>query len=910
MAACRPAACAGSDLVPSALFRTMLCSWTGRHICAHSAQVGQDVLHTFDTLYLTGFLPLSVVIISDFLLHLDRFDSFSGNHYADAGQKQVASHVADKQGCPKVCECPVSSKCPSQAPRIQDKCGCGCIVCAQSLDSPCDGLRPCNPKQNLTCNYWLGSEDNQGVCKVYRKHRSCFNNGTEVLHGERFQEGCVGACKCENGVSYCVSLCPPYQPAFDPHCKEMRYVSIPGECCKRWQCKKYDYSELRISIKDASGKNGSCLHNGTEIFHGQKFQDGCAGDCECRNGTAICILQCPHDKPAPIPGCKELELVRDNSGKNVSCSHNGNEILHNQEFQDGCTGSCVCDNGGIKCVSLCPPYQPAPIPGCKEMELASVTGECCKQWRCKEYDHSPVTLFPPTDISGKNGSCFHNGREILHGQNFQDGCTGRCLCENGGIKCVSLCPPYQPAPIPGCKEMEQVSVPGECCKQWRCKEYDESQGKDTTATVVSSKKASCFHNGREILHGQNFQDGCTGRCLCENGGIKCVSLCPPYQPAPIPGCKEMEQVSVPGECCKQWRCKEYDESQGKDTTATVVSSKKASCFHNGREILHGQNFQDGCTGRCLCENGGIKCVSLCPPYQPAPIPGCKEMEEVSVSGECCKQWRCKEYDESQGKDTTATVVSSKKASCFHNGREILHGQNFQDGCTGRCLCDNGGIKCVSLCPPYQPAPIPGCKEMEQVSVPGECCKQWKCKEYYQPADSEIPQRGRPIRSRRDATDRVEEAPLNSSTPCSMTPSVWTHCSRPCGFGHSVRITYNPGSCTPQAERRLCMVRPCKGEYSNANYTILKSTSVCNRLVRWTEQLHLHHRGCQSLRPLSPKFCGQCTDGRVCTPSLSETRSVAFQCPHNNRRVTRQIMWVQKCNCSNRGGKKERKRGGI
>ncbi|XP_041428831.1 CCN family member 2 isoform X2 [Xenopus laevis] len=134
--------------------------------------------------------------------------------------------------------------------------------------------------------------------------------------------------------------------------------------------------------------------------------------------------------------------------------------------------------------------------------------------------------------------------------------------------------------------------------------------------------------------------------------------------------------------------------------------------------------------------------------------------------------------------------------------------------------------------------------------------------------------------------------------CNKDPTEWTPCSRSCGFGQSLRIKYDKETCTSRAEKRLCMIRPCKGDYSTANYTLMKITKNCNRVLRWSEPLRLNHRGCHTKHPLRPKFCGLCSDGRKCFPSDTETRSVPFKCPLSSKIVKRQFMWVVKCQCKN------------
>ncbi|CAH2314338.1 CYR61-like [Pelobates cultripes] len=476
---------------------------------------------------------------------------------------------------------------------------------------------------------------------------------------------------------------------------------------------------------------------------------------------------------------------------------------------------------------------------------------------------------------------------------------------------------------------------------------------------MSSFRAMCFiflfvpyavGKDKVTPHPIEEKQGCPKVCKCP---VKLT--CPLGRPKAFDKCECGCRVCVqtldsacdgfrPCDATQNLTCVYSTGPENKQGVCKVIR-KHRSCFNNGTEVLHGQTFQDGCTGHCKCDDGMISCVSLCPPVRSAPIPGCLDMRYESVPGECCKQWKCVKYEStdpnlSQGdllhptskEDSNLTAnsqgvkdgVIGKQRSCLIDGTEYLHGEKFQFGCVGRCECRDGAIGCSSLCPPSQPAPIPGCKKMQLESVPGQCCKEWKCKKY----DSDGQSQGLPLsptsnkndshgvkgpgvkRRTREISDIEDDDSLNSEFTCTKEATEWTTCSRPCGFGRSVRLNYDQETCRPQAERRLCMIRPCMGEYTAANYTILKSSKVCNRLVRWSEPLHLYHRGCQSVRSVQPRFCGQCTDGRICAPSASETLSLVFHCPHNNRRVTRQIMWLVNCSCGKKGGKKrgERKKG--
>ncbi|CAH2314339.1 CYR61-like [Pelobates cultripes] len=416
---------------------------------------------------------------------------------------------------------------------------------------------------------------------------------------------------------------------------------------------------------------------------------------------------------------------------------------------------------------------------------------------------------------------------------------------------------------------------------------------------MSSFRAMCFiflfvpyavGKDKVTPHPIEEKQGCPKVCKCP---VKLT--CPLGRPKAFDKCECGCRVCVqtldsacdgfrPCDATQNLTCVYSTGPENKQGVCKVIR-KHRSCFNNGTEVLHGQTFQDGCTGHCKCDDGMISCVSLCPPVRSAPIPGCLDMRYESVPGECCKQWKCVKYE------STDPNLSQG---------DLLHPTSKEDS---NLTANSQGVK---------------------DGVPGQCCKEWKCKKY----DSDGQSQGLPLsptsnkndshgvkgpgvkRRTREISDIEDDDSLNSEFTCTKEATEWTTCSRPCGFGRSVRLNYDQETCRPQAERRLCMIRPCMGEYTAANYTILKSSKVCNRLVRWSEPLHLYHRGCQSVRSVQPRFCGQCTDGRICAPSASETLSLVFHCPHNNRRVTRQIMWLVNCSCGKKGGKKrgERKKG--
>ncbi|XP_075042701.1 CCN family member 5-like [Mixophyes fleayi] len=319
----------------------------------------------------------------------------------------------------------------------------------------------------------------------------------------------------------------------------------------------------------------------------------------------------------------------------------------------------------------------------------------------------------------------------------------------------------------------------------------------------------------------------------------------------------------------------------------------------------------GCPEICSCPD-----TPPCPPATPRVQDTCGCGCEVCMQdlGAQCnglrpcdrtKNLTC-DYRRDPDRQQGVCQVLEERRSCFQNGSEILHGQEFRIACDSSCKCEDGSIDCVPLCPDTQPPLIPHCKEVQSVTVPGECCLQWRCSEQSGRIQERTIHQPRDINPQDAsvAADTEEDPVSVEDSPLCKPDTEWTPCSRSCGFGNSVRITYEKESCTPKAERRLCMIRPCKGQYANANYTVLKTTNVCSRVIRWSQPLHLRYRDCLSLRPMLPKFCGHCSDGRFCAPSMSTTRPVSFQCAHLGRKTTRQVMWVKRCHC---GGKKGKKR---
>ncbi|GAB6025605.1 hypothetical protein CHUAL_011332 [Chamberlinius hualienensis] len=65
---------------------------------------------------------------------------------------------------------------------------------------------------------------------------------------------------------------------------------------------------------------------------------------------------------------------------------------------------------------------------------------------------------------------------------------------------------------------------------------------------VTTEARPCLFDGNIYKNEEYFDNGCSARCQCLDGGISCVSMCPPSISL---DCRE---VYVPGKCCQEYIC--------------------------------------------------------------------------------------------------------------------------------------------------------------------------------------------------------------------------------------------------------------------------------------------------------------------------------------------------------------------
>lgn len=482
----------------------------------------------------------------------------------------------------------------------------------------------------------------------------------------------------------------------------------------------------------------------------------------------------------------------------------------------------------------------------------------------------------------------------LASEQVQGGCPIDCLCPRevpGG------CAPGVPLVSDDCGCGCQVcagQLNDDCndlrpCDQHLMCDYGADPERSWGICRASQQGRSCFFNGSVYLHEEHFQIACHSSCVCRDGALGCVPLCPLTVPVIVQGCSDVQQVEVPGQCCKRWRCVESNQLEhwlpSSDTQRppggnAIGETPRRAWGAETRATWDHHHPAERFRSRVILETEGGQALVA-------------EEEDPDGSG----------------------AGTSEGRPCTVQGATYQHKERFQIGCQGSCVCKDGSVACVSLCPPTQPAPVPGCLVMEKVEVPGQCCKQWRCLEFISVNHEEaaetplgaqlLEDTGLQMKSRTlsgrgaKVTRRKRVQGTRSSSDmlgnCQKEPTEWTHCSKTCGAGISTRLIWSNASCTPRAQRRVCMIRPCGQFLQDGQYTVIKGGKKCTRLVRPVEAETWTFKGCQTQRPLIPNYCGYCSNGRSCVPSKTHTVPLKFQC-EGGTEVSRKVMWVQNCIC--------------
>ena len=351
-------------------------------------------------------------------------------------------------------------------------------------------------------------------------------------------------------------LCSPSTPTVAPPCVDKLpdcSVSSCGDSDKSWameNCRSFcGYCNPGLQ---AGGISAMCFYKGAQYRQGEKWDDGCAYECECTDavsGQYRCFNKCPSYFNFPdkctlmkIPGkcCLEpfCNFDKKHTRKNVSesCVYRGLHYEQGQVWSVGCEFDCICVDPAREfytCQSKCAQYSSLPS-NCK---LVTAPGKCCKK---------PVCEFQ-TQVGMFTGVGRPSGQGISHMNKLQSACFDKTP------KCNTYGPDL-------CSSAANRSFALENCRHF-CSLCD------LDIDAAPSQNVGCLYKGVPYLQsGAHWYDGCSKRCVCENpqsGYIRCDDLCPDFLNLPV-GCS---MVSVSGQCCKSLHC---------DSSATLTVSQTVS----------------------------------------------------------------------------------------------------------------------------------------------------------------------------------------------------------------------------------------------------------------------------------------------------------------------------------------------
>lgn len=293
----------------------------------------------------------------------------------------------------------------------------------------------------------------------------------------------------------------------------------------------------------------------------------------------------------------------------------------------------------------------------------------------------------------------------------------------------------------------------------------------------------------------------------------------------------------------------------------------------------------------------------CPEGVPLVLDGCQCCHVCAGQhGQTCDTQRT--CDSTRNLTCTSGVCTGTASSslCVVEDRVYRDGEKFKRNCASLCTCQGGSYTCTSLCPHELIRPSASCRDPVLVSVPGECCRQWRCTEN---------------------AGRVGE--------CRGMVSEWTSCSTSCGLGVSMRTLVDT-SCSCTIEERLCQERQCLFPAGALSWTgtlialLQNDSQKCWPTHRTVHRTHLYWGSCRSVRQYRPRYCSLCP-GQCCEPAASTTEHIQFICPPARWRstssdgdhlwreeargvvsspplvqfasrvvVSRPVMWIEQCSC--------------
>ncbi|XP_051551689.1 CCN family member 1-like isoform X1 [Myxocyprinus asiaticus] len=342
--------------------------------------------------------------------------------------------------------------------------------------------------------------------------------------------------------------------------------------------------------------------------------------------------------------------------------------------------------------------------------------------------------------------------------------------------------------------------------------------------------------------------------------------------------------------------------------------------------------QGGCPLKCSCPSSSPSC----PPGVSSVLDSCgccrvcaRQFNQDCSPAEPCdhiKGLRC-HLGAERNPERGLCRAETHGRPCELDGRVYQHGEDFQPTCEHQCTCVDGVVGCIPLCPHRVSLPDGRCSRHRLTKLPGHCCQEWVCDDDNRIAEEDPVLNMHPLLEHTDLTGNellvalptswdssagdpyqvaVSSEWISSSKSQAILPSTcflqvtdWSPCSTTCGMGVSSRVTNSNAECRLVMETRLCQIRECGGNLAPS----LKKGKKCQRTTRPQKPVKITFVGCFTARRYRPRSCGSCSDGRLCIPSVTRTVRLHFHCPGPEQEdFTRNVMWIQRCNCSQRNNR--------
>ncbi|KAK7493781.1 hypothetical protein BaRGS_00014922 [Batillaria attramentaria] len=705
--------------------------------------------------------------------------------------------------------------------------------------------------------------------------------------GHTFAPGILPGQTLAPGVTVPSYLTPAPGQTYAP---QMVGGSIPGIMTGTGQVPGQTGMAVPGLVTGTSGANpvpqklSGCVYKNMLYQQGQRWTDGCDFSCVCEDGNtgryrcspkclafnnldASCTLQDdPNDPCCKTPNCPAGITVVPQIGKTTGiggtalptiaggtappitgqrnvCVYQGKQYQQGATWNDGCQYTCECINaqtGYYRCTDVCPNYQNLP-PTCRL--IPDPNNACCKTYVC---DVQVTTTASSPFMGGVPDACYYcvyNGRYYRQGEEWDDGCSFRCRCEDAVNKyhqCTPKCASYTNVPL-GCRMVPDPKDP-QCCKMPECDSATgtggsltggnsplgftgtfQGTGRPAGANIQNTGyRTSCIYKGQIYAQGATWHDGCqryaalpSGCNLVQDPNDQCcvvaqcappaqgncqdklnncymygkyscnppyeqhsdrrrtqltVATCSPtvdayghdacvgtYKPwaeyncrkycgycggsGPVTTASSIIQVNARTNCptvritdrnaCgdtyRAWaldNCKSYCNLCGVSgnfgvvtgATNNVVTGQTLGCYYNGRLYAHNEEWQDGCDYNCTCVNGQTgfyRCGARCMTYDYLP----NECHLEKPPGECCAKPVCNGQTLNQG------------TGCLYNGQVHAEGSTWNDGCQYKCSCldgSTGQYQCTARCVQWQ---LPAACTLEPAAA-GKCCPTPKCPSGY------------------------------------------------------------------------------------------------------------------------------------------------------------------------------------